>query len=166
MFQKTSPVRGVQPSTMAGNPNPWTWMSQQSQTPSKQNTARDRFLLLDHPRHEAVAPRNRAFTIIHIPGEGISAAYKSGPAVSAVNAAELLSDQCRPTGPTPDFLLSASWARATGREDFIDGIRSMATHRSQQLSWEARRRTSEKLHCTLDTAILYWEVGISLLTLL
>lgn len=93
-----------------------------------QNTARDIFLLLDYLWNEAVAPGKGTFNTKHIPGEGISGEHKTGPAVSAVNAAGLLCDWCRPTGPTPAFLLSASWARATGKEDFIDGMRSMATN--------------------------------------
>lgn len=65
MFLKNSPVRGVQPSTMAGNPDPRTWMLQQSETLTMQKTAQDRFLLLDHLQHEAAAPRKWTFNIIH-----------------------------------------------------------------------------------------------------
>lgn len=145
---------------MAGKPDPRTWMLQQSQTSPMQNTARDRFLLLEHIQQEAAAPKKWTFNSIHIPGEGISAEYKSGPAVcSQCCRATVWSVQASPR-LLPLSLMSQShrkrgfhwWNQVNGYSQTSAII--MTGHEMHQ--WKV---TLQSGHC-----LPHWEVGISLPT--
>lgn len=100
---------------MSGKPDPRTWMLQRSQTPPMQNTAHDRFLLLDH-----IQGNGHLTSHTSLGRESVQSTRLV--LLSAVSAAGPLSDQCRPTRATPDFLLSASGGRAT--EDTISLMES------------------------------------------
>lgn len=161
MFFKNSLVRGVQPIILAGNPDPRTWMLQQSQTPSMQNTAGDIFLLVDHLWHEAAAPRKRTFNIISLERESVQS-----------TSLALLCQCCRATV----WSVQANW---TSPRLLALSLTSQS-HRKRGFHWwnqvngysqiSAIIMTGQEMHqwkVTLQAghcAILYWKGGISLLT--
>lgn len=131
-------------------------MLQLSETLTMQNTAQDRFLLLDHLQHEAAAPRKWSFNIIHTSLDRESV-------LSTSLALLCLQSMLQGYWTNPRLLaLSLMSPRKRGFNwwNQINGYSQTSAIIMTGQKMHQWKVTLQAGHC----AILYWEVGISLLT--